>query len=133
MARTEDLFVRSVEGHIVGRFGSRGQNIGVEFVYVEKPGTGGAREYKGVKWIDRIERIPLAQYEIHSGDYNRALADGSLKECTKAEFEAQEKKIAEDAKAEAKKAEAERKAAEKKAAEEAKKAEAHASVGGDVK
>jgi len=146
-----DLYVSSVEGHIVPRFGSarnglKAQAIGVYPVVTMRANAQGEKEptFDGMRWdTNEVVRVPRDAYIANLKDYDRALADRALKRRTKADFDAYMKEIlAEEKKAldavvaaqkkadEAAKKEAlEDEAADKAAAEETKKAAASAAAG----
>lgn len=68
-------YFSSVEGHVVGRFGS------TSFIGVR-------RGPDGWVWVtDDVYRIPIIEINRYVREYKRALADGSLKEVTKADFD----------------------------------------------
>lgn len=74
-----DLFVSSVEGHLVSRHGT-GLLIGADRDPV-KPTE--------VTWdTERVVKIPAAERASYSREYGRALRDGALKARTREEFAA---------------------------------------------
>ncbi|HEX4334698.1 MAG TPA: hypothetical protein VH062_02225 [Polyangiaceae bacterium] len=115
-----DLYVSSVEGHIVGRPGSgspttKPQWIGVRAKMRARPD--GSQELDELEWLtDEVHLIPAADVQAHLKAWQTELAAGSLKLQTKEEFEtfckaqaeesASPEQKAELAKAEAAKAEA---------------------------
>lgn len=127
-----DVFVSSVEGHIVPRFGAvsptaRAPWIGCYPVYETK--KNGDVNFVGTKWDqDEVVRIPQSEFVSHLKDYSRAVDCGALKLRSAAEYEAGQKAQAATSKQEGeaieKAAAEEKKAAEKLAqdAAEAKKA-----------
>lgn len=109
-----DLYVSSVQGHIVSRFGSSmgGMKSGQIGVYPESELTeSGHNVFQGMRWdTDEIVRIPRSSYVPFLKEYDAALGVG-LKLRTKDEFDAQQNAI---------------EVAEKKAADDALKAVAEA-------
>jgi len=113
-----------VEGHLVPRYGAPNQHIGARFV---PSGEATARSLLGpsgqgsfvIVWNTKhVERIPAEECTMYGREYNRALADGSLKERKVKDYdnyikatEAAERKAAKD------------KAAEKEAATESTEAD----------
>jgi hypothetical protein len=95
-----DLYVSSVDGHLVSRPGSS----------VLIGATRDIREPTKVTWdTHHVVKIPEAEVQAYRREYDRALRDKSLQRRDKAEFDAQvkreeaqaEKEAAERAKAEA--------------------------------
>jgi hypothetical protein len=86
----QGLFVSSVAGHAVTRFGSGKTINGIPF-----PGLliGAERDLKDptkITWNeDAIVHIPEAEASEFHREYRRAIRDGALKERTEAEYVAQ--------------------------------------------
>jgi hypothetical protein len=78
---------RSVEGKVVPRHGTS--------VFI------GARRDKEHGWVwdtETIVRVPETEYTRYLREYRRALNEGALVECTKADFDKQEKALEKAAK-----------------------------------
>lgn len=76
---TFPLYVSSVEGHLVSRFGSKfGQTIGAKRS-IEKPTE--------IEWFtDEIVPIPQTEYQSFRREYESAIRAGSLRRRTEAEY-----------------------------------------------
>lgn len=95
-----DLYVSSVEGHLVSRFGTARPGVGNQLIGAskapkigkdDKPITG--PDGSVLDWVlawhtDEITWIPAAEHERFFREYRRAIEDGALTVRTKAEFEA---------------------------------------------
>lgn len=87
-----DLYVSSVEGHIVGRPGSgtpatKPQWIGVRAKMRRR--SDGSQELDQLEWLtDEVHRIPAADVQAHRKAWLIEIEAGSLKLRTQAEFEA---------------------------------------------
>lgn len=99
----KDLYVSSVEGHLVTRHGT-GLYIGAER---DAKAEGGL-----VFNPELVVQIPEAEARAYSREYGRALRDGSLVQRSKADFDAQLAKLDEQAKKEGAEREAKAKADE---------------------
>lgn len=74
------LFVSSIRGHLVARFGYGAIFIGARF----DPSVEGNVRYQ----TDDIVHIPETEYQAHKREYDAAIANGSLRKREQAEFEA---------------------------------------------
>jgi hypothetical protein len=89
---TGDLYVSSVEGFVVGRFGSgtsltKGQNIGV--YPTTKTTVEGETVFDGLRWdTDEVVLIPRAEYLAHLKAYDQELSADALKVRTKDDYDA---------------------------------------------
>lgn len=99
-----DLYVSSVEGHLVSHFGSamagaKAPQIGAVPEFKGDP-VKGVPQFSGMKWnIEEIVRIPRESYVANLKDYDRAIAGKALRLRTKAEYdEYREKELAEEEK-----------------------------------
>lgn len=95
-----DLYVSSIEGHLVSRFGTARSGVGNQLIGASKaPKTdpdgkplagpdGSVLEWVITWHTDEITWIPAAEHTRFSREYARAISDGGLLPRTKAEFEA---------------------------------------------
>lgn len=112
------LFVSSVEGRTVERFGTR-ELIGAKRVFDPplKPDEDASKRKRVTKWFpERIVSITAVEHQRYDAEYRGAIADGGLKAHKREEWEAQ---IEKDLAAE----KATREAAEKLAKDKAKAAD----------
>lgn len=80
MAEIIFRYFRSIEGMVVPRYGT------ATFIGVQRD------QKQGWIWdTNAIIRVPEYETTRYGKEYRRALADGALVECSKAEFDAQEK------------------------------------------
>ena len=110
----EFVYVSAVKGHLVNRFPSLRQPT-AQYI-------GAARKGKKITWDeDQVVAIPEQEWRKYRREYRRAVADGALKERSKADFDAwQAKRKASDE---------EDRAKAEKAKHEASEAEAKAKRG----
>lgn len=87
-----DLYVSSVEGHIVGRPGSGSPTTKPQWIgaYTKtRTRSDGSIEFDGVEWrTDEVHRIPESDVQTHLKSYLTELSAGGLALRTKDEFEA---------------------------------------------
>lgn len=84
----EFIYVKPVPGRLVPRYPTLSSST-TTFI-------GARRHGKKLEWTpDAVVRIPRAEWVRYLKEYNRALADGSLKKVTSADFNAWEKSRAE--------------------------------------
>lgn len=89
---SKDVYVSSVEGHIVARHGSgtvqtKPMSIGV---YREvRTKADGSTEFVGMRWdTDEVVLLPAREFAFFAREYEEDLRVGTLKERTKADYEA---------------------------------------------
>jgi hypothetical protein len=108
---SEDLYVSSVNGHAVARFGSGSERVPNLLIGASRDPL----KPTEIAWNeDAVVRIPEAEATRYAREYGEAIEDGALKKRTKAEWDAQEA-----ARAQADKELAEKRKAEKAAADAA--------------
>ncbi len=75
----EFVYVKPVEGHLVPRYSTL-RSSATTFI-------GAVRDGKTLKWtVDAVVRIPRAEWTRYLKEYQRALAEGSLKKASEADF-----------------------------------------------
>jgi colicin import membrane protein len=110
---TKDVYVSSVEGHIVARHGSgtvqtKPMSIGVYREVKEK--ADGSTEFVGMRWdTEEVVLLPAREFAFFAKEYEEELRVGTLKERTKAEYEAWSAKREKESEALRKRLEAEAK------------------------
>lgn len=78
MTEIEFRYFKSVEGHIVPRYGTQ--------TYI------GARidKAEGWVWTEDVKRIPTTEVTRYLREYNRALKDGAIVEVKRSDYDAQQ-------------------------------------------
>lgn len=85
------LFVSSVEGHAVTRYGTTRNLKGVPSPGLLVGAERDPRKPTEISWFpDVIVHIPEEEARLYAREYARAFRDGSLRKRTEAEFAAQQ-------------------------------------------